>query len=230
MSAMFFSEEKRSKNSYVGFIRFVIGFAMLFIGVMYFRADVTTSAKFFDSIGMQPVMNYETFYEFIQFFIGHTTLSPESWAFGIGLSVLQLYFGYMIVVTVAGGNDIKSKLQAYLINPYVWLRVFTAIVDTYTDIDFRSYGMSSTSLVFKTLLISLFVYNLGSEYALTAGFRETVSNLDDMIRTSAQFVASFINAIRNFVGDLRAGTVTNRAFDAEDYGQHRKNQQQGRKF
>jgi len=196
----------------------VIGLLMLVIGVMYFRGDVTTSAKYYDSVGMQPVMNYETFYQMVQWLIGRTTLSPESWAFGIGLSVLQIYFGYMMAVTInlRSGKSVKDKILTYFSNPYTILRLLTAVVDTYTDVDFRSYGLMETRLIIKTLVVSIFVYNLGSEYAITAGFRESIENVETFVRTIAKLLTTAIIVVRDFVTDLRSGIVTKTAFDASD--------------
>jgi len=157
MSFLFFNENKRdTKNR---FVMFLVGLAFFIFGIRYTQIDITTSAMFFDDLGLQVVLDARV----------NGGQSVEAWMFGISLSLLQVYLGYRAVMS-EGKNQRIAWFTGMLI---------VAAFDTYTDADFRSYGLTMDNyLAIKSVLVSLFVYNLFSEWAVGVGFREVVNNLD----------------------------------------------------
>jgi hypothetical protein len=166
------------------FLIFVIGIAMLIFGITYASIDITTTAKFLDGIGMQSVRKELVF--------GNVTI--EAWMFGVCIWIAQIYMIYKY--NSLGG---KLRVNGKFTPAAKWLiaTIFVAIIDTYTDTDFRSWGLKvENGLVFKTILVSFFVYNLFSEWAVGTGFRETVENLDAFIYVVRQVKDSLVVAVR----------------------------------
>ena len=172
MSFFYFNDRETMREQKTKMILLIIGILLLIIGIVFVRADITTTALFYDALGMQHVIDYPT----IKKLMPEDNTSPEAWMFGVSLSLLQVYFGYRIAV--AKGNEKTAWITAYAL---------TAVFDTYTDTDYRSFGMSMNNyLAIKSLFVSFFVYNLFSEWALGTGFREIVVNFRELRKAFAK--------------------------------------------
>lgn len=150
MSLIFFAESKKDTRSHA--IIFAISLAMLFIGGVFLWSDIQTSAQFYAELGLRPVLGEIRF---------------EGLLFGIFLSMIQIFFGYK------AATEPNRKHAGYWVTAYF----LAAIFDTYTDSDFRSYGYQNMYLAVKSLAVSVFVYNIFSEWAIGTGFKEMVRNL-----------------------------------------------------
>lgn len=179
---MFFagSDVKDTKNKIVIFL---VGIGLMIAGLNFIQLDIKTSALFYDSIGMQSLMKGSA---------PIAGVSKEAWIAAATLSLFQVYISFRLVT--AGGK--KMNFWGREVNStrfWTVLLFFVALFDTLTDVDYRSFGMKDLKLTIKVFLVSLLVYNFGSEWALGTGFREVVQGVTDGFNalrkhTSSKFV------------------------------------------
>lgn len=184
-----FKETQREQTTQ--FLIWLVGLAMLILGIGYFRLDVTTSALWFDGLELRPVDNQE--FNFGLAF-GQTV---EGWMFGIALWVAQLYTGYRAALA-------RHKQEKWT---YIGIYITVAILDTATDMEWRTVGFRS-DLLLKGLLISTVVYNLFSEMAIAVGFREFVTNLTVATFVLSKVFSEMLNGFGILVGTIITSSIS----------------------
>lgn len=172
MGPFFLSDDMKSAINRA--VIFVIACAFFYIGIRFTYSDIATSARWYDALGLQKVFDSTIPMSTIQ-------ASTDAILFGVALFLLQVYAEYRMV-----GEKGRNRK--------IWLavRLIAGIFDTYTDSDFRSYSFSNPYLVFKSLLVSVFVYNVFSEMALGISLREFMKHW-----------SAFIYVLKEIAGELR---------------------------
>ena len=159
MAFMTFMEDK--KKARAKFIVLAIGILFLVVGSIFFLLDIATTGRFYDNLGIQQVLPRDGF----NIYGG----SAEGSLVGLALSGFQLYAGFRMAAAMLQKN--RKEFNMWLV-----IRILTAIIDTYTDVDFRSFGLASLRLFVSSFVVSVFIYNVFSEWALTAGFGMIADN------------------------------------------------------
>ena len=151
MAFVTFREDKKKARS--KFLALLIGLAILFVGWNLLVMDVATTGSFWDSLKLQPVIPPTIFHAY--------GVSTEGWIIAIFLSGFQIFASYKIAQFQPRSKDWKF---------WVVLRFASAVVDTFTDINYRSYQFQSIDKSISSFVISVLAFNIGSEWAVTAGF------------------------------------------------------------
>jgi len=159
MSA-FLMEGGQIRNHKNRFIIFIVAMIFFVFGLRFVQVDIMTTGLWFDKLGLQLVLSTKEY----------GGISMEGWMVGISISAFQIYLSYKALLA----TKVKDR------NLFLSAWAFAALFDTMTDVDYRSYSFSTPMLTVKTILVSIFLYTFFSEWALSTGFREMVTNFDSM--------------------------------------------------
>jgi hypothetical protein len=156
--AAFLMEGNQIRNHKNRFIIFIVALIFFVFGLRFVQVDIMTTGLWFDKLGLQLVLSTKEY----------GGISMEGWMVGISISAFQIYLSYKALLA----NKPRDR------NLFLAAWAFAAIFDTMTDVDYRSYSFSTPILTVKTILVSIFLYTFFSEWALSTGFREMVTNFD----------------------------------------------------
>lgn len=172
----FLTLKEDKKKARTKLMALVIGVVMLYVGWQMLVMDLATTAAFWDALGLQKVIPNTGFHPF--------GFSTEGWIISIFLSGFQIFASYKIA---------HATSQSAQWRTWVILRLLSAIVDTYTDISYRSYSFASLDKSVASFVISVIAFNIGSEWAITAGFGLVADNF----AAAFPFLAELWNVLKD---------------------------------
>jgi hypothetical protein len=205
-------QEVQSTRKMIGFI---IGVSLFMMALFRFvPKDLFTTASWLDNKGLGLLYSSEaTAFSAGSFWdITNVTVpvSEEAFWFAVMITVLQFAFGYLIGVSgsYVSGREVENPLQfmfmfargqitATNVNwkklGYWGTFISLAIFDTYTDWQFSSkFGQGD--ILFVSLVYSLVIYNVASEFALMYGLQLAIGNAPDAVSGAISTFMAIITA------------------------------------
>jgi hypothetical protein len=194
---------------------FIIGTSMFVLAIFRFiPKDLFTTASWLDRKGLGILYSTDaTAFSKGSFWdITNVTVpvSEEAFWFAVMITVLQFAFGYLIGTSgsYTTGANVENPLQflfmfakgqvtAANVNwkklGYWMTFIALAAFDTYTDWQFSSkFGQRDILVI--SLLYSLIVYNIASEFALMYGLQLAIGNAPDAVAAVITTVLGIISA------------------------------------
>ena len=192
-------QEVAATRKMIGFLLGIGMFAMAFL--WFIPKDLFTTAAWLDGKGLGLLYSggataFQTgsFWDITDVTV---PVSEEAFRFAAMITLLQLAFGYLIGVSGSyiSGQDCENTLQFFYLatsgkvnaRNVNWRKLgfwFTfigiACFDTYTDWQFASRN-GQPDLIIVSLLYSLLIYNIASEFALIMGLQLAIGNAPDAI-------------------------------------------------
>lgn len=194
---------------------FIIGMSMFMLAIFRFiPKDLFTTASWLDRKGLGILYSTDAmaFSKGSFWDITNVTVpvSEEAFWFAVMITVLQFAFGYLIGTSgsYTTGSNVENPLQflfmfakgqvtAANVNwkklGYWMTFIALAAFDTYTDWQFSSkFGQRDILIV--SLLYSLIVYNIASEFALMYGLQLAIGNAPDAVAAVITTVLGILSA------------------------------------
>lgn len=209
-------------------IGFTLGLVLFLLSALRFiPKDLFTTAAWLDRKGLGLLYSSEatafapgSFWEIRNITV---PVSEEAFWFAVMITVLQLVFGYLIgtagsYIKDSRDGDVESVVQYFAVLAkskgkaktnwkkmnYFFTFVALAMFDTYTDWQFSS-RFGQTDILIISLLYSLLIYNIASEFGLMYGLQLAIGNAPDAI------VGFFQTSLAIITAPFKANKARNKA-------------------
>lgn len=185
------SGNTKEKSHSISIVVISLVFLALSIGV-FIPLDTFTTAQWYDRQDLVKVYtNSATMFSGSGLWDSIPEVTTEAFFVAIALFVAQMYIGLQsaavggytnrssnIAIFVWNVVSGKEKLQPNTVKweKFAWLFAyfFIAAIDTFTDMEYRSGYWSGN--IWLTILVSIGIYNFGSEWMLVRGFKSLIEH------------------------------------------------------
>jgi len=200
-----------------GFFFFILAIALIQLTwTIALPRDLFSTALWYDANNANKVFGEQVTSIRVWFLPGISTPQPVTMeAFAVGLILILMQILFAIMQQLRGGykrwqnrGGFLKSIWPYLVaNIYIVLYVFTACIDTFTDI------MFSGTQHWVQVVINVMIYNFGPELFLTAGISLIAVALMDtfsQVPIWGEMVAQAKSGVRGFARNVGGNSSSGR--------------------